>query len=90
MNGLLADTTERTMDNFTAAYPTVQHVRTLLQSFGFVPLCKVGRCENWCRAGRRVQLCYDGEQPGEVGVADAEMRYATIVRVGDGWAISLD
>jgi len=70
------------------AFPTAQHVREFLQKNGFVPLVRLGDADHYVREGRRVILVYTGNQPGEVQAR--ELKYATIVPVGDDWSLSLD
>jgi hypothetical protein len=64
------------------AFPTAQHVRRLLQSFGFTPLCRVGDGEHWVRGPRRVVLEYESDVPGKVRAK--ELHFATLVNIGDG------
>ena len=90
MDGLLADSTEETIRDVVASFPTAQHIRVLLQKHGFIPIVKIARAENWVRNGRRVMLLFDGDKPGEADIYTCQLRYATLVRTGDGWTLSLD
>lgn len=83
---LLANTT--VVRDVFEAFPTAQDVRVLLQAHGFIPLARIEDGEHWVRAGRRIILMYTGDHPGDV--EPIELLYATIVRCGDSYTLSLD
>ncbi len=71
------------------AFPTVGRVRDLLMANGFLPLVQIQSGEHWVRGPRRVILVSRG--PGKSTEEEPlDLVYATLVRVGDGWMISLD
>ena len=85
---LYADGTQETRDAVDRAFPTAQHIRELVIAHGFTPIVRIGDGENFVRGGRRIQLGYEGDVPGDVPPIDIE--HATLVRAGGGWTLSLD
>jgi len=70
------------------AFPRASDVRDLLWECGFIPLVRIMDIEHWTRGPHRIEFLWQGDVPSEASTGT--IRYATLIKVGDGWTIQMD